>query len=249
MKGSRNNSKQRGIRNRIRSISLRPPFNLFLNPYFLARRELFRAISIEAKTLIAEYILDVGCGSKPYLPLFPGAKYIGVDINNPGHDHSLEDIEVFYSGLDLPFAEATFDNVLCFQVLEHVFAPDYFLSEIYRVLKPGGVLLLTVPLIWNEHEQPQDFARYTSFGLRHLLGKNDLVLQRQSKLNSGLAAICQLVNAFVASSWRNTPLVLFKPLIFTIFNIVGLMASMFPNRDDSLYLDNLIVAKKERKVV
>ena len=58
---------------------------------------------------------------------------------------------------------------MCNQVLEHVFNPDDFVREIARVLKPGGALLLTVPFVWNEHEQPYDYARYSSFGLRAFL--------------------------------------------------------------------------------
>ena len=61
--------------------------------------------------------------------------------------------DYFYDGQSFPFKGGSFDVVLTNQVLEHVFNPDVFLSEIHRVLTPDGVLLLTVPFLWDEHEQ------------------------------------------------------------------------------------------------
>ena len=66
--------------------------------------------------------------------------------------------------------------MLCNQVLEHVFNPDEFLLKINRVLKNDGKLLLTVPFVWDEHEQPFDYARYSSFGLKALIEKMVLKL-------------------------------------------------------------------------
>ena len=61
-----------------------------------------------------------------------------------------------YDGKTFPFSDGEFDAVLTSEVLEHVFNPDEFLSEINRVLRDDGVLLLTVPFVWDEHEQPFD---------------------------------------------------------------------------------------------
>ena len=76
--------------------------------------------------------------------------------------------EAWASGLDLPFRDASFDTVLCLQVLEHVPRPWRLLDEIARVLRPGGALVLTAPHIWGLHEEPRDYYRFTPFGLRHL---------------------------------------------------------------------------------
>ena len=78
----------------------------------------------------------------------------------------------------------SFDNVVCNQVLEHVFRPEVFLLEIHRVIKPGGNMLMSVPFIWDEHEQPWDYARYSSFGLKYLLENTGFEVIEQRKLNA-----------------------------------------------------------------
>lgn len=69
----------------------------------------------------------------------------------------------------IPVADGSFDAALSTQVLEHVPDPARVLCELYRVLSPGSSLCLTAPLVWQLHEEPYDFYRYTSYGLRALL--------------------------------------------------------------------------------
>ncbi|PWG74541.1 SAM-dependent methyltransferase, partial [Enterococcus hirae] len=62
-----------------------------------------------------------------------------------------------------------FDTVLCTQVLEHVRDPKKALQELPRVLRPGGVLILSAPHLSMVHDAPHDYFRYTGFGLAELL--------------------------------------------------------------------------------
>ena len=147
---------------------------VFINPFFFARRALYLRIKSLAHHITGT-VLDIGCGSKPYQSFFHCDEYVGIDIESAkARQHSKADI--FYNGEILPFAADHFDSVICTQVLEHVFEPDLFFKEINRVLKSGGRLLLTTPFVWDEHEQPVDFARYTSFGLKHLLMRHGFVV-------------------------------------------------------------------------
>ena len=83
--------------------------------------------------------MDFGCGSKPYESLFVNAKkYIGIDVEVSGHNHKDSKVDVFYDGKTLPFADKSFDAVVCFEVLEHIFNPDEAITEIRRVLKGDG---------------------------------------------------------------------------------------------------------------
>jgi ubiquinone/menaquinone biosynthesis C-methylase UbiE len=116
--------------------------------------------------------LDIGCGRMPMIPAFRGQleRLIGLDRMLPGAGVSLP-AEVCGNAQRLPFREASFDTAFCLQVLEHLPEPEESLREAFRVLRPGGHLILTAPHIWNVHEAPDDYYRYTLYGLRHLFTK------------------------------------------------------------------------------
>jgi len=118
-------------------------------------------------------VVDLGCGKAPYkeIILRTADEYIGVDWKNGMHDHGNVDIFADLSRR-LPFADTWADTVVSFQVLEHLPEPGVFLSECYRILQPGGTLLMTVPIMWHVHEAPYDYFRYTRHGLQYLLEKS-----------------------------------------------------------------------------
>jgi SAM-dependent methyltransferase len=113
-------------------------------------------------------VLDIGAGDAPYRELFERCEYVTVDwANSPHEDASQADIVASID--DLPIEDATFDAALSTQVLEHVEAPIDVLREAHRVLRVGGALLVTVPFVWEEHEKPFDFQRFSSSGVSHAL--------------------------------------------------------------------------------
>lgn len=62
----------------------------------------------------------------------------------------------------LPFEQDSFEAVVCMDVLEHIVEDDLVLSEIYRVLKPGGIFLISVPedpSMWSSHDTAVDHVR------------------------------------------------------------------------------------------
>lgn len=218
----------------------------FINPFFFARRALYHHIKDLSHFMVGR-LLDVGCGKKPYRELFQTEEYIGIDIENPGHDHSNEDIDVFYDGKHIPFSDETFDSVLCSQVFEHVFSPNDFLSEIHRVLKDKGHLLLTVPFIWDEHEQPNDYGRYASFGIKHILSTHGFEIVEFRKSTEGIKALAQLLNGYIHKKLytRSTLLNFFIALIFIFpVNFAGFLKSILLPKNSDLYLDNIVLARK-----
>ena len=113
-------------------------------------------------------VLDVGAGDQPYRELFGHVEYVTSDWAHSVHPGA-QRVDIVAPADDLPVEEGSFDAVVCTQVLEHVAEPADVLAELFRVLRPGGTLYITVPLAWEEHEAPYDFYRYTRFGLAHLL--------------------------------------------------------------------------------
>jgi SAM-dependent methyltransferase len=218
---------------------------VLFNPFYFARKNLASAIS-GFSCDIQGHLLDVGCGTKPYRSLFKVESYRGLDIDSPiTRDRAVADD--FYDGARFPYQDRSFDSVLCNQVLEHVFNPDEFLAEIYRVLKPSGKLLLTVPFVWDEHEQPYDYARYSSFGLKALLERNGFRIISQKKLAADATILFQLTNAYLfklSQPWPRPLKLLFTGTVMATVNVLGVLAGkIFPSNPD-LFLDNAVLAEK-----
>jgi len=137
----------------------------------LANRELSHYISLEAHALLGS-LLDIGCGRKPYIELFDNIDtYIGIDM--PSTIHGITKLDAYSSALALPFSASSFDNLLCTEVLEHVPNPLLALNEMYRITRPGGILLLTIPFSEQLHEGPYDYYRYTIHGIKYLLNSSN----------------------------------------------------------------------------
>ena len=114
-------------------------------------------------------VLDAGAGEAQYANHFSHCRYTAVDL-------AIGDYEWDYSGLDviadltsLPFPDGSFEFALNIVVLEHVPQPARALREMARVLQPGGRLLIVVPQQWEVHQGPNDFYRYTRYGVEWLL--------------------------------------------------------------------------------
>jgi len=222
---------------------------IFINPFYFARKGLYKAMSQLVSKLQGK-VLDVGCGQKPYQHLCNTEKvveYIGLEIDSIENRNNKQ-ADYFYDGKIFPFKNQEFDSVMTNQVLEHVFNPDEFLAEINRILKPEGLLLLTVPFVWDEHEQPIDYARYSSFGLKHLLQKQGFEIISHIKTSTDVSVIFQLINAYLFKILHTkNPYVnlIITILLMSPFNIMGIiLAKILPYNED-LYLDNIVLARKK----
>jgi SAM-dependent methyltransferase len=149
--------------------------------HWLATRDLYRDLR-EALPGLTGRVLDVGCGEKPYAQWLTGSdECVGIDVApGPGVDM------VITPGQTWPLEAGTFDAVLCTQVIEHAGDLDNLLSELNRVLAPGGTLLVTVPFAYNEHGAPGDYRRFSVHGVRALFsGAYELVeLKSQGGIGS-----------------------------------------------------------------
>ena len=236
----------------LKNIYIKEQFNpkilgLFINPFYFARKGLYQNVS-KLITNLNGKLLDVGCGTKPYENICNVDEYIGLEIDDEGNrQHNYAD--VFYDGKTIPFEDKSFDSILSNQVFEHVFNPNQFLKEINRVTKVGGKFLITVPFVWDEHEQPYDYARYSSFGLKHILAENGFEIIEHRKSNNGIEVIFQLINDYLYKVIM-TENVYFNLLIIILLmapiNMAGLILSKLLPRNNDLYLDNIVLAKKTK---
>jgi SAM-dependent methyltransferase len=116
-------------------------------------------------------VLDLGCGLRPFEGdiLQHANAYIGLDWSKTLHELKADVIANLNQ--PLPLCDAIVDHVVSFEVLEHLAEPGVMLREACRVMRPGGLLLLTVPFQWWLHEAPWDYQRYTRYGLEYQLRK------------------------------------------------------------------------------
>jgi len=219
-------------------------------PAYLVRNRLLQGISKIAPQMKGR-LLDFGCGSKPYKSLFSNVEsYTGLDMDNPGHSHVNEQIDVFYDGKKTPFEDSYFDSVFTTEVFEHVFNLDEVLPEINRVMKKGGLVLITCPFAICEHEQPADFARYSSFAMQHIMQKHGFEILEQEKLGNSIEVVVQLwvmyIHMHITPHIRKIPIVgqIFCFLTYTFLNLFAIgFGRIFPQGKE-LYLNNILLCKK-----
>ena len=219
-----------------------------INPYHITRRRLFSAISCMSGSAQGK-LLDLGCGSKPYEALFPHVTtYDGCDLETSGHNHRQSRIDYYYDGKTLPFGNETYDWVISIETFEHIFNLDQVLHEVQRVLKPGGLLLISAPFCWGEHEVPYDFARYSSFGLVFLLKNHGFSTIQQRKTGSYLLTLTQLFQNYIFHYLlprRMRLNFLLAPILFLPMNVIVLLLDLILPRGPELYLNNVILCQKE----
>ncbi|MBK9990386.1 MAG: class I SAM-dependent methyltransferase [Verrucomicrobia bacterium] len=220
---------------------------LLINPFYFARRGLVKALRPLLGNLRGD-VLDVGCGRKPYRHFVNAARYVGVDLDTP-ELRKLDAADIFYDGKQIPVEAESFDAVVCSQVFEHVFTPAEFLRELHRVLRTGGQLVLTTPFVWDEHSQPYDFGRYSSFGLRRVLEDAGFEIITQYKTCADGRALVQLAAAYLYKlvSLRNNRLAMVvRVLLIAPLNVFGgIVAFLLPANPD-LYLDNVVLVRKPK---
>lgn len=191
-------------------------------------------------------ILDVGCGERPYYPIFaPRAReYAGADIA-PG-----EGIRYVCTAEELDAPDASFDLVLATQVLEHVEDPPRALTQMCRVSRPGGLVMFTIPGVWPFHPTPNDYWRWTHQGLETLVaGVDGLELVEIVPHGSTPLALAQLAAFYVEretryTRWRRPGL----RIVAAINRAGAALDKRFPELEyphtDSLIINYLVIARR-----
>jgi SAM-dependent methyltransferase len=168
-----------------------------------ALAEWLRAQATDLESRGPVRVLDVGCGPKPYYPFFAhvSSEYIGVDVvENPAAELR-GPIEA------LPVEDASFDVVICTQVLEHCDDPAQAVRELRRVTAPGGRVLASTHGVQVYHPSPVDYWRWTHEGLRRLFEQSGDWSSLTVDAAAGTAsALAMLLGTYVEIGLRRTPL-------------------------------------------
>lgn len=138
-------------------------------------------------------VLDVGCGTGlnlQYLGHFGQAR--GIDIAEEAvqycHERGIQNVQQIEPSLPLPFEDNSFDLITLLDVLEHIDDDQNTLCELFRILKPNGMLLLTVPayrFLWGTQDEVNDHKRrYTAPEIDAILAKTGFTLHRLSYFNT-----------------------------------------------------------------
>jgi SAM-dependent methyltransferase len=220
--------------------------SIFFNPSYIIRKGLFKLIRKYSCHLKGK-LLDFGCGKKPYESMFAVDEYVGLDIESSGHSHIKSKVDVFYDGKTIPFNDNHFDSIFSSEVITHIFNTSDVLSEIYRVLKPDGMFLLTVPFSWFENEIPYDNVRYTSFGIKYTLEEAGFEIIESEKTTNFIQTVIQLFIGYVYYKLGYNFLLRILIIVCVVFplNVLSIILSIILPIEKSLYCNNVVLAKKK----
>lgn len=139
-------------------------------------------------------LLDLGCGNVPLYGMYKDQiiDNICIDWGNSLHKNVFLDLETDLN-TKIPLDSEQFDTILITDVLEHIGKPELLMSEMTRLLKPNGKLILTVPFLYWLHEQPHDYFRYTEFALQMFCQENDLLIIELAPYGGALEVILDIL--------------------------------------------------------
>lgn len=220
--------------------------SLFQFDYYLLKN-LQKVIELNSSKIKNHKILDFGCGDMPYSTLFEhgGNSYLGADIS--GTCAELE----FSINKRLDLSDESFDTIVSFQVLEHVENVSWYLNEANRLLNVDGNLILSTHGFWFYHPHPEDFRRWTKYGLCYDIERHGFEVVDQKSLVGPLAWTLIFQVGGACSVFDKIPLIgkFISSLICLIMNLFLPLAdkitpSNWLEENASIYF---VVAKKSNK--
>lgn len=162
-------------------------------------------------------------------------QYIALDYPSTGRDIYGAQPDVFADGCALPILDVSIDGVVCLEVLEHVRNPREMVSEIARVLRPGGRVWISMPFLYPVHDAPHDYQRYTAHGLRRNLEDAGLEVVSIRRAGSaiqaaGLLMSLALVGGINEKRWLQWLLIVPAAIAVLAINCgAGLLGVLWPD--------------------
>ena len=157
----------------------------------------------------SERIVDVGSGNSSYNRFFPNR--IAVDLDPARKPDIIGDAH------NLPFGDGEVDAILSTDVFEHLKDPVRAVSEMKRVLKKGGKVIFVTRFIFPIHDSPNDFWRFTKYGLMELFNDFEILeLEPETTDFTTISVLLQRIGYQTKFVWN-------KPMKFFIFFFASLL--------------------------
>jgi SAM-dependent methyltransferase len=188
-----------------------------LDPFEASIETFVRGIAAEIKP--GKRVLDAGAGECRFKSYFAHTEYVAIDFAQGDPSWNYSRLDVIGRLEELPFPNGAFDDVLSVVVLEHTTQPARVIEEFQRVLKPGGMVHLVVPHMWEEHQKPYDYFRFTSSGIRYLLQSAGIRIRRIHPVGGFFWQLSRRfmgVLSFTQSGWRW----LLFPVLAPVFGLI-----------------------------
>lgn len=229
----------------------------YFSPYFIPKYYLLKDItSLVKKYQFKGRVLDLGCGQKPYQYLFKKTnKYLGIDFKNfsVNKDFKSRGPDLYFKSdylktSNLNFGDESFDHAVSFQVLEHHQDPAKMVSEMARITKRGGYLMISAPFLAGLHEEPSDYQRFTKYGLIELFKKNNCRVVEIKEQGSLFSTISLLLNEYLNHfASKSKPTYFLSVVIYLPFLIFGYVSLFLDQifKSDKIFFNYLILLKKE----
>lgn len=200
-----------------------------------------RAVVLHLSKYITGRTIDFGAGTAKYKHLIKPytSEYVAFDMV-PG-----ENIDVVGDALHPPFPDGSFDTVLSTQTLEHVEKPWVVVSEIRRILKPGGVCLITAPFLIPYHADPYDFFRYTKQGMESLFRNEGFAIEESGRYGNTPIVVAEMFHFAHMSHYTQRTGIRQWFRDKTMQILKGLAYKLDPSfKNDAVYANTYIVARK-----
>ena len=227
-----------------------PSKSAFWRFNWIAHSQVIRAVE-RSGPHVRGRLLDVGCGTMPARKWLAGhfTEYLGVDLADSRYLGDAR-LTAVARAEQLPFRGGTFDTVLGLSMLTYLTEPQRMIEESWRVLRPGGVLVLEFTQTAPLHDPPHDYFRFTPFGAKWLLERSGFEVLEAipigglwTRVAMSLIAPLNRLNHGPTRVLTELPV----RLLYVVIQLAGaLLDRLFGSREEALA--NLVVARRVERV-
>jgi len=170
-----------------------------------------------------QIVLDAGAGEARHRAHFRRGRYVALDVGYGDSAWDYSRLDILGNLENIPLRHNSVDCILCMVVLEHTRNPRQVIHEFARILKSGGSLVMVVPFLWEEHQAPHDYFRFTRYGVHHLFESSPFRLDLVDPIG-GFFRVCARRSVsfltFFQRGWRWILFMLLAPFFGVLFPLI-----------------------------